>query len=87
MNGAGRLEISTAIDRSDLLVRISDNGVGISPQDLANLFKPFFTTKASGTGLGLAVVQGIMKEHRGRVEVTSQVGQGTIMKLYLPIAA
>jgi signal transduction histidine kinase len=86
MNGNGRLAIQTGRTGSELVVTIADNGVGIDPKDLPRIFEPFFTTKPSGTGLGLAVVQGIVKEHRGRIAVESHPGQGTTTQLFLPIA-
>jgi PAS domain S-box-containing protein len=65
---------------------IADTGSGISPRNLAHLFEPFFTTKdvGKGTGLGLATVYGIVKEHNGWIEVASTVGQGTVFHVYLP---
>ncbi|MBI3934525.1 MAG: PDZ domain-containing protein, partial [Acidobacteria bacterium] len=86
MNGMGRLEVATALRGSELEVSIADNGAGIAPKDLPHIFEPFYTTKTTGTGLGLAVVHGIIKEHGGRINVESQPGQGTTMRLHLPIA-
>jgi two-component system, cell cycle sensor histidine kinase and response regulator CckA len=65
---------------------IEDTGSGITPPDLAHLFEPFFTTKdvGKGTGMGLATVYGIVKEHDGWIEVASTVGQGTVFHVYLP---
>jgi len=86
MNGHGKLDVQTAVEGSDLVVSITDNGSGIGPKDLPHVFEPFYTTKTNGTGLGLAVVHGIVKEHGGRIVVDSHPGQGTTMRLYLPIA-
>jgi len=86
MNGHGRLKIRTAVEGSELTVAIADSGAGIAPKDLPHIFEPFYTTKANGTGLGLAVVHGIIKEHGGRIEVQSHPGQGTTMRIHLPIA-
>jgi PAS domain S-box-containing protein len=68
---------------------ICDNGCGISPENLARIFEPFFTTKevGRGTGLGLATVYGIVKQHHGWIEVASQVNQGTTCKVFLPVMA
>ena len=85
MNGSGRLEIQTSVQGAELTVTVADNGAGISPKDLPHVFEPFFTTKTTGTGLGLAVVQGIIKEHGGRIDIQSRPGQGTTMTLYLPV--
>ncbi|MBI3011401.1 MAG: hypothetical protein HYY58_02780 [Candidatus Omnitrophica bacterium] len=86
MNGHGRLEIRTRRYGSELSVTIADTGAGIAPRDLPHVFEPFFTTKPTGTGLGLAVVQGIVKEHGGRIHVESHPGHGTRVTLSLPIA-
>lgn len=63
---------------------VSDTGVGIDPEILGQVFEPFFTTKDTASGLGLAVVWGIVKQHGGRVDVSSQVGRGTTIRVYLP---
>jgi CheY-like chemotaxis protein len=69
-------------------LRVSDSGCGIAPEHLPRLFEPFFTTKAvgRGTGLGLCTVYGIVKQHRGWVEVASRPGAGTTFTIFLPCA-
>jgi PAS domain S-box-containing protein len=67
---------------------VTDSGSGMSPAVRRHLFEPFFSTKGGrGTGLGLAQVYGIVQEHRGYVDVTSEVGRGTTFTVYLPLAA
>jgi len=67
-----------------VLVEISDNGAGIASEVLPRIFEPFFTTKPGHRGLGLAWVYGIMTNHGGNVAVSSQSGQGTSVRVYLP---
>ncbi|MER3404268.1 MAG: hybrid sensor histidine kinase/response regulator, partial [Chloroflexota bacterium] len=65
-------------------IQVLDTGPGIAPEHLAKIFDPYFTTKPGGTGLGLAVVRGIVQRHNGHVTVHSTPGHGTIMAVYLP---
>jgi signal transduction histidine kinase/CheY-like chemotaxis protein len=69
------------------VLSISDSGMGISPDDLSRIFEPFYTKKVmgrSGTGLGMAVVWGTVKDHKGYIDVQSNVGKGTTLTLYFP---
>ena len=66
------------------MVTVRDHGAGISEQDMAHIFEPFFSTKKQGTGLGLAMVQGILTQHSGTVEIRSTVGMGTSVSLVWP---
>jgi PAS domain S-box-containing protein len=69
---------------NEMFIRITDNGKGISNEELKKIGTPFFTTKSNGTGLGLSVCYNIMKEHKGRIEVASEIGVGTTFTLILP---
>ncbi len=86
MGGNGKLKILTRWerDRSQIAVHCIDNGPGISERNLNRLFDPFFTTKEMGTGLGLAISYGILKAHRGNIEVRSKLGEGCEMIITLP---
>lgn len=78
--GQGNKPVKTA------LIEIRDNGCGIKPEDLDNIFTPFFTTKAKGSGLGMAITLKIIKDHDGDLKITSTLGKGTIVSIYLPIS-
>jgi signal transduction histidine kinase len=87
---SGLVNVETRFDaeKERAILDIKDNGPGISVENRRRMFEPFYSTKGQGgTGLGLAVAQKIVQEHRGRIEVISQIGEGTIMRVILPIAA
>jgi two-component system NtrC family sensor kinase len=71
----------------EVFVEIEDNGIGIPRADQSKIFEPFYTTKppGRGTGLGLSICYGIVEEHRGRIEVDSQPGRGSIFRVFLPV--
>jgi len=88
MPHGGRLSLRTRQQPAGLVtVEVADSGVGIPPENLNRLFRPFFTTKppGQGTGLGLAIVSSIVRQHHGQISVQSQVGQGTTFTFSLPI--
>jgi CheY-like chemotaxis protein len=68
-------------------IKISDSGVGIEPEIIDSIFEPYFTTKGvgEGTGMGLAMVKGVVESYGGKITVDSQLGKGTVFTLYLPI--
>ncbi len=76
----------TAAHASRLCISVSDNGCGMSEEEIAKAFEPFHTTKASGTGLGLPIVKKIVEAHNGTLSVHSCKGKGTIITILLPLS-
>jgi len=85
METGGILHISTSKEESAIVVLISDSGVGIPHKILNKIFEPYFTTKDTGTGLGLTMTYKVIKEHGGETYVYSDLGKGTTFKILLPI--
>ena len=88
--GGGNVTVSIARSQDhgypdEAVVEVSDDGPGISEEDLTRIFNPFFTTRPGGTGLGLPAVRRIARSHGGRVAVTSTQGKGSTFSLHLPI--
>ena len=82
----GRITISASrLNEVDVEISVSDNGPGISEENISKIFNPFFTTKPDGTGLGLSIVHRIITEHGGSIKVRSEVGVGTTFELTLPV--
>ena len=85
------LELSTEDEEGTLAqepcirLDVRDGGRGIAQDQLPHIFDPFFTTKSEGTGLGLSVSYNIIAEHKGRLEVRSEIGKGTCFSIYLPV--
>jgi PAS domain S-box-containing protein len=87
MQTGGTLGIHTSIVDTHVQLEVADSGVGMSAEVRERAFEPFFTTKGQmGTGLGLAEVYGIVKRHRGAVEIESQQGHGTTVRIRFPLA-
>jgi len=84
MPDGGKLYVKAYREEDSHVIMIGDTGVGISEEDVKSLFKPLFTTKAKGTGLGLAVCKKIVDAHNGSIKVESKVGKGTIFTVTLP---
>ncbi len=78
---------TTNPDEEHIAIAVIDNGSGISKNDMAHIFEPFFSTKrnTSGIGLGLSIVHGIVENHKGQIEVKSEPDQGTNIKITLPL--
>ncbi len=85
MPDGGDLTITTSASEDWLQVAIRDTGSGVDPEDVAKIFEPFYTTKATGTGLGLSVSYGIIQRHGGRIDVHGVPGEGTTFIVSLPI--
>ncbi len=94
MPGGGRLKIELAeisktaspLRKKSIVISFSDTGNGIAREDLDKIFDFYYSTKEEGSGIGLAIVQQIVDEHQGRIEVTSRPGQGTTFTIYVPVS-
>ena len=82
----GRVRLATRIEEGHVVVRVEDNGSGMTPEVQARVFDPFFTTKPNGTGLGLSVAYSIVRQHGGRIAIASAPGSGTQIELRFPEA-
>lgn len=80
-------KIAVTVERREkfAVIEVVDNGRGIPAENLPNIFRPFFTTKGDGTGLGLSLARRIVEDHQGRIDVSSAVGQGTTFAVVLPL--
>ena len=85
MRSDGILRICTETDESNVSVSFIDSGHGIAPEQIGQLFEPYFTTKETGTGLGLMIVQRIVREHGGTIEIESDKDRGTTFRIKLPV--
>lgn len=85
--GGGVLRISASIDGDDVLLEVADDGPGMNAEHVSRIFDPFFSTKDSGSGLGLPVTQQVIAEHGGRIGCRSALGTGTTFSIWLPQAS
>lgn len=85
MPQGGKLTVETALNNNSVSIITKDTGVGIVPEHINEVFEPYFTTKDSGIGLGLAITKRIIEEHRGRINISSEPGRGTIATIELPL--
>jgi len=86
MDKPGTIRVLLETDEDDVLITVADEGKGIPPEHLPNIFRPFFTTKGHGTGLGLSLARRTVESHGGHIDVTSEVGKGSRFQIRLPIA-
>jgi len=87
MAQGGNIYISAkSINTHQIEITLKDEGCGISEENLKNIFNPFFSTKDEGTGLGLAICHQIIKNHHGKIEIKSELNQGTSVTIKLPRA-
>jgi signal transduction histidine kinase len=80
-----RISIRTCKSQNEVKLRVSDNGLGMDKEEQDRVFSPYFTTKKSGTGLGLYIAQKIIKDHRGRIKIESEKGKGTTFEISFPL--
>jgi len=81
----GKIGVTVELRGENAVIEVADNGRGIPAENLPNIFRPFFTTKGDGTGLGLSLARRIVEDHQGRIDVTSAVGKGTTFSVVLPL--
>ena len=85
IDGTGAVRVAVFKRGDSAVITVSDTGRGIDPEHLPNIFKPFYTTKGEGTGLGLSLARRIVEEHHGRIDVASNPGKGTTFTITIPV--
>ncbi|MBZ5688710.1 MAG: HAMP domain-containing protein [Acidobacteriia bacterium] len=85
IDAKGKIEVNVERKGSTAVIEVKDNGRGILAENLPNIFRPFYTTKGDGTGLGLSLARRIVEDHHGRIDVTSTVSKGTTFAVVLPL--
>jgi signal transduction histidine kinase len=86
ITGAGTVTVRILSQPDSAIVAVSDTGRGMTEQQLAQIFRPFYTTRSNGTGLGLSLVRRIVEEHHGQVNVSSEAGRGSTFEVQIPFA-
>jgi signal transduction histidine kinase len=81
----GKITVTVARQDGMAVATVTDTGRGIAPEHLPHIFRPFYTTKGNGTGLGLSLARRIVEEHGGRIEVSSSIGHGSTFTVFLPL--
>jgi nitrogen fixation/metabolism regulation signal transduction histidine kinase len=87
MPEGGSLIFRTEVNHKSAVLEISDTGAGLTPEECARLFTPYYTTRQHGTGLGLAIVQSVVSDHHGKISVKSQKNVGTTFTVQIPLAS
>jgi signal transduction histidine kinase len=84
-----QVNLRTAVEAMQVYITVEDTGTGLTEEEQRNAFDPFYTTRhhAGGTGLGLSITQRIIRNHQGTIDLCSRPGQGTIVRICLPLAA
>jgi len=86
IDGPGQIVVGLEARDRAAAILVSDTGRGILPEHLPNIFRPFYTTKGNGTGLGLSLARRIVEEHQGHISVTSEAGKGSRFEVWLPFS-
>ena len=87
IEGAGKIVVELKLRDENATIAVIDTGRGIHPDHLPSIFRPFYTTKGNGTGLGLSLAKRIVEDHRGRIDVNSEMGRGSTFTVILPLPA
>jgi signal transduction histidine kinase len=81
----GKIVVTLRTEGQTAVIEVTDNGRGIPASELPNIFRPFYTTKGEGTGLGLSLARRIVEDHQGAIDVSSEIGKGTTFAVILPL--
>ncbi len=85
IDNSGTIQVAMQLRNGSVEIVVTDDGRGISPENLEHIFRPFYTTKGNGTGLGLSLARRIVEDHQGRIDVTSEPAKGTRFVVTLPV--